>query len=566
MMSTTRCLAAILITAACLLAARAAPAQSVDYGGLEQVFGEPVTASVTGKPQRATDAPANVEIITQDDIRRSGATSIPDVLEFVTGLDVRRDGLASADVGIRGYNSPANPYLMVLVDGRQVYMVDYGRIVWANIPVQLAEIRQIEVIKGPNSALYGFNAVGGVINIITYDPLVDHINTATLSGGTQGYTGGSAVASGGLDRKFGVRLSLGDFRAQDFAPGPLSVFDQQARQSPFDGAFNLYAKARPAANIEGFANASMANTRTSEQSPGGPFDTGTWRSNSVRVGVSADTAFGLLSLSAYRNEALLSLDSVAAFVPIDFAERQTSQVVQASDLLKFGTDHTLRFELEYRSDAEQSRDFAQGTIGNNIYSASVMWDWQITPRLSLTNAFRVDYQQLHYSGTLFPGLGLSVSQYDRTTVTQPSFNTGLVWKVTDEDTVRFMVARGVQLPTLLLYGLQTNFDGNSPVLFSGRPDLRPAVIWNEEIDYDRSLPSLGSTLRTALFAQRLDDILASPFSTSLSLTPSGVPVFFSGNVGYSTAVGAEIGIRGHAASGLRPAASSTMRTRCRSMW
>jgi outer membrane receptor for ferrienterochelin and colicins len=84
MMSTTRHLRTIVLTVACMLAARAAQAQSVDYGGLERVFGEPVTASVTGKPQRATDAPANVEIITQDDIRRSGATSIPDVLEFVT--------------------------------------------------------------------------------------------------------------------------------------------------------------------------------------------------------------------------------------------------------------------------------------------------------------------------------------------------------------------------------------------------------------------------------------------------------------------------------------------------
>src|ERR1700722_17787528 len=162
-----------------------AAAQSVDYQALEQLFGEPVTTSVTGKPQRATDAPANIEIITQDDIRRSGATTIPDVLQFIPGLDVRRDGFASADVGMRGYNRVANPHLMVLVNGRQVYMPDYGRILWATIPVQLAEIRQIEVIKGPNSALYGFNAVDGVINIITYDPIDDRVNTATAAGGTQ---------------------------------------------------------------------------------------------------------------------------------------------------------------------------------------------------------------------------------------------------------------------------------------------------------------------------------------------------------------------------------------------
>src|ERR1700683_1737702 len=69
-------------------------AQSLDYGAFEQVFNEPVTESATGKPQRASEAPANIEIITQDDIRRSGAATIPDVLRFVTGLDVRSNGIA----------------------------------------------------------------------------------------------------------------------------------------------------------------------------------------------------------------------------------------------------------------------------------------------------------------------------------------------------------------------------------------------------------------------------------------------------------------------------------------
>ncbi|MGA3404026.1 MAG: TonB-dependent receptor plug domain-containing protein, partial [Acetobacteraceae bacterium] len=88
-----------LLAAIVMLGGGGAVAQSVDYGALEQLFGEPVTMSVTGKPQRAADAPANIEIITQDDIRRSGATTIPDVLRFVAGVDVREDGLGSADVG-----------------------------------------------------------------------------------------------------------------------------------------------------------------------------------------------------------------------------------------------------------------------------------------------------------------------------------------------------------------------------------------------------------------------------------------------------------------------------------
>src|SRR4051794_587561 len=77
----------------------ASRAQSVDYQAMEQLFGEPVTTSVTGKPQRAADAPADIEIITQDDIRRSGATNVPDVLAFITGVDVRTYGFGASDVG-----------------------------------------------------------------------------------------------------------------------------------------------------------------------------------------------------------------------------------------------------------------------------------------------------------------------------------------------------------------------------------------------------------------------------------------------------------------------------------
>jgi len=63
-------------------------AQSMDYGSLEQLFGEPVTTSATGSPQRVTEVPANMTIITADEIRRSGARDIPGVLRHVAGVDV----------------------------------------------------------------------------------------------------------------------------------------------------------------------------------------------------------------------------------------------------------------------------------------------------------------------------------------------------------------------------------------------------------------------------------------------------------------------------------------------
>ena len=174
------------IAAALTIALGACPtlaqAQSMDYGALEQLFGEPVTTSATGSPQRASDVPANMEIITADDIRRSGADNIPDILQFVAGVDVRRYSFSDTEISVRGYNQQSSPRLLVLINGRQVYLDDYGRTAWQTLPVQIDEIRQIEVVKGPNSALFGFNAMGGVINIITFDPLADFDQYGNSSG------------------------------------------------------------------------------------------------------------------------------------------------------------------------------------------------------------------------------------------------------------------------------------------------------------------------------------------------------------------------------------------------
>ena len=170
-------------------------AQVMDYGGLEAMFGEPVTTSATGSPQRAADAPVNMEIITAADIRRSGADNIPDILASVAGVDVRHYGIHDSDVGIRGYDSANSSQVLVLLNGRQIYVDFFGYTAWQTLPVQLAEIRQIEVIKGPNSAFYGFNAVAGVINIVTYDPLFDSVNEVTGTVGSRNTREASGVGT-----------------------------------------------------------------------------------------------------------------------------------------------------------------------------------------------------------------------------------------------------------------------------------------------------------------------------------------------------------------------------------
>ncbi len=527
-----------------------ATAQNLDYSTLEQVFHEPVTISATGKPQRASDAPANMVIVTQDDIRRSGAQSIPDVLQFVPGVDVRRYGLADVEVGIRGYNQPYNSRLLVLVNGRQVYSDDYGHVNWASIPVQLAEIRQIEVIKGPNSALYGFNAVSGVINIITYDPLHDKVNTATLDGGTRDYLGGTAVATARIGDQAGLRISAGGFHASDFASRGLPAPDAASRQNPLVGAFNIDGRVRIAPGVEAFLEASMSDSRVAEKEFVGAFDTSSTRANSLRAGISADTAIGLLSLSAYRNGQDVSIRAMNLASVANW-ESDSVVVVQASDLVKPAANHTLRLGMEFRDNEATAPGFFQGTIGYDVWSASLMWNWQIAPDLSLTNAVRVDYLRLRYSGTLAAGTGFTQADYNHAGFAVPSFNSGIVYNLTGQDTLRLTVARGVQLPSLVDFGLQIPFGTYGPVVIAGNPDVHPSTVDNIELDYDRDLPVISSSLRAALFAQRNLNLISQPFAVPPVIGPSGLPALLAGNVGRSDAAGVELGVKGHAGSGWR---------------
>jgi iron complex outermembrane receptor protein len=528
-----------------------ARAQTSDNGVLEQIFSAPVTSSATGRPQLVSEAPANIEIVTQDDIRRLGATTIPDALAFLPGVTVRRYGIADVDVGIRGYDQPYNARLLVLVNGREVFEEAFGHVAWADIPVQMDEIRQIEVIKGPNSALYGFNAVSGVINIITYDPITDDVNVATLRGGTQSYAGGSVVGSSHIGDTAGVRLSAGGLHSDDFAPAQLSDSLRNVETNPLIGSFNLDAKAHPASNVTLFLEASATSASYMEDIFVGAFDKSARRTNSFRAGGSIDTDLGLLTLSAYRNQTLLSINGVTAIGSTTNWTDQDLYVVQADLLSKPAPDHTIRVGLEYRNNAVTAPGFVAGTVGYQVYAASAMWNWQITPSIALTNAIRVDNLDLNYSGTPAPLSGYSLSDYNNATLTAVSFNTGLVWEATAQDTFRLMVARGVQLPSLVDFGEQAPFGTLDPVIVAGNPNLRPTIVHNLELDYDRSLPPWNTTLRTAVFAQRSDDIISQPFGSSVQFTQSGLPLLTATNVGSSEAFGGELTLKGQTAAGIR---------------
>src|SRR5712671_2012130 len=152
--------------------------------GIEAVMNTEVT-SVTKSPERLMDAAAAVQVITSEDIRRSGATTLPDLLRLVPGVQVARVTSNSWAVGIRGFTSTLSRSLLVLIDGRSVYSPLFAGVYWDVQDVILNDIDRIEVIRGPGATLWGANAVNGVINGITKSAQATQGAYASLRGGNE---------------------------------------------------------------------------------------------------------------------------------------------------------------------------------------------------------------------------------------------------------------------------------------------------------------------------------------------------------------------------------------------
>ncbi|MGA2048179.1 MAG: TonB-dependent receptor [Terracidiphilus sp.] len=123
--------------------------------------------SVSKKEQKTSQAPAAIFVISREDIVHSGALNIPDLLRMVPGLEVAQIDDGKWAISARGFNGQYSNKLLVLFDGRTVYSPIFAGVFWDSQNVPLDSIERIEVIRGPGAAVWGSNAVNGVINIIT---------------------------------------------------------------------------------------------------------------------------------------------------------------------------------------------------------------------------------------------------------------------------------------------------------------------------------------------------------------------------------------------------------------
>ncbi len=154
-------------------------------------LGQVRITSTSKQPEEVWRTPAPVFVLTSEDIRRSGATNLPDLLRMVPGVQVSRSQSDEWAVGIRGFASNFSKGLLVMIDGRSVYTPLFEGVYWDVQDLVLADIDRIEVIRGPAGAVWGLNAVNGIINIVTKD-----------AKDTQG-TMASALGGGAVERFIG---------------------------------------------------------------------------------------------------------------------------------------------------------------------------------------------------------------------------------------------------------------------------------------------------------------------------------------------------------------------------
>jgi iron complex outermembrane receptor protein len=172
---------------------------------LEDLMNIEVT-SVSKKEQKLSRTASAVFVITHDDIRHSGATNIPDLLRMVPGMDVAQINSNTWAITTRGFNGEFSNELLVMVDGRTVYLPTFGGVFWDVLDVPLENIDRIEVIRGPGGAIWGANAVNGVINIITKKASETRGALLSAGGGTYENGFGTAQYGGKLGSKTDYRV------------------------------------------------------------------------------------------------------------------------------------------------------------------------------------------------------------------------------------------------------------------------------------------------------------------------------------------------------------------------
>lgn len=467
---------ALPLAAAVLLGAP--PCWAGEEDALQFFAEEAQVLTASRRLEYVREAPLAVEIITAEEIEASGAVNLWDFMRFRAGMNVvdGRSGEGNrALVSIRGFPAEFVDDMLVLVDGRSVYTALSGGAVWEELPVQVQDIDRIEIVRGPNAALYGSNAGLGVVNVITRKPRKRTASAQALGGG-RGLHREQASFEDALGRG-AYRLSFAH-KAQQGNPTPAGAAGQDylfVDKGNFRGTWSPTERT----GLELFAGGSWDDVGTIE--PGNP--DGRFRHHFEMLKHSYDPGpdSSLQTMLSRRDDV-----------------RTYSQ--PAGGLL------TVR---EYQYDAEVSHrlDWPDGGM-HTVYGGSFRYTGIDSAGLFAAHPYQKNAVQRAFasqSWRVLPGLSLigalSVERSD-TGGTEPAYQFAAVVRPGDGHTVRASYGLAPTIPTLYQKAAR-QFAGPATLLV-GNPAMRPQRLRSYEVSHQGLFLDNRMTTEANLFYMEID--------------------------------------------------------------
>jgi iron complex outermembrane receptor protein len=433
-----------------------------------------VVTSVSRRAEPLSHVASAVQVITQEDIRRSGATSLPEALRLASNLQVAQVDSRQWAISARGFNGTTANKLLVLIDGRTVYTPLYSGVFWDVQDVPLADVSRIEVISGPGATLWGANAVNGVINVITKSPQDSPGLLVSGGGGTALRGFGSARYAGTAGERVRYRIyGKGFDRGETALPtGVDATDDWQMGQGGFRVDWEPSEANRFTLQGDAYGGL-MSQPSGDDVAVNGGNLLGRW---SRTLSATSDIRVRMYYDRTHRN------------IPGVFGEDLNTYDVEFQHRTLLGRRHNLVWGVSYRLLDDHvhnsaSLAFLPGDIARSWFGGFLQDEIMLVPeRLSVALGTKLEHNE--YTGFEI----------------QPS--TRVNWRMSRASTLWAAVSRALRAPSRI--DRELFVPGQPPYFLEGGPDFRS----EEELAYELGyrLQHRALTLSLATFFNHYDGL------------------------------------------------------------
>lgn len=478
-----------------------------------------VLITATRTEQEVKETPSAAEIITREDLDKIGANNLADALKLATSINVSSPGMAGSNVTVRGMSTR---HTLIMIDGKR--LVSEGSYSTANSyeleRINMENVERIEIVRGPVSSLYGSDALGGVINIITRKAKQEQF-TFTLS--PQRYTDKTSIGSdnysvrydSGKNKKWSWVISADRTQTDPYENTDKTTKNQFGRRENLnmEGTYDLAADKYLDVSVNLLRE--DLHGRSTETSGALRSDRYDNTRDQYSLGLRGKTKNGDYEIRTYYGEHDKVnkgfLDSNGQLVDFDVSNRKT-WTLEGHVSTQLGSNHLLTTGGEFRTEEYRGTRLGNGKKVFNVnygsitkqgaetdidYSAFYVQDeWLASDRLLVIPSLRYDDSN-RFSGNVSPKLGMT-------------------YKMNENYRLKVNVGKGFKAPTLDdMYMEMTKIMGGMTVHVTGNPDLKPEKSTSYELGIEGEK---GSTFgKLTYFVNDVTDLIST--NTKVTFVP-----------------------------------------------